>query len=885
MLALWKRLLAFFRGSRLDRDLDDEIAAHLAMQEEEFRQRGMSAPEARAAARREFGGVAQTAEVYRENRGLPWLDTAAKDIRYAARGLRRNPGFTAAAVLSLALGIGANTAIFSMYHALLLRMLPVSHPEQLVTLYRTGGWGRGFSSYPLYLEIRKRNDLFSAVFGRSTVDKAPFRAANGDRPETAQVELVTGNYFAALGVAPAIGRLFTDDDNRTPKGHPLAVLSYDFWKRRFGGDPAVLGQTVTVDKDRLTIIGVTARGFRGVEVDHHPDLWEPAMMADTDFADVNQYWLWILARRRPDVPIRKVQAAMQVLLEQHLAGIYGNHPNAGYRKMAMDQHMEVRQGGGGLSSLRENFTKPLTILLAAVGLVLLASCANVANLLLARGAARQKEIAVRLSLGATRGRLMRQALTESLLLAMAGSAIGILLAWWGERGVLQFLPAASGDPFDAAPNPTALAFTIAIALLAAALFGLAPALRSTAIDPAESIKSGGGQAGHRGSRLRQMLVIAQVAFSVILVALAGLFGHSLAALRSVDLGFRNQNVIQFTVEMPMAWKAAQTTAVREGLLARMEALPGVSLVSFGAPGLFANGSSNGTVRVPGSEATAHEPAWVSVQSVAPRFFDIIGSTPLLGREFTPSDTASSPKVAIVNQAFVHAFLPAEPHPLNRVISRDEKTFIPIVGVVRDIPAHGLRDKIVPAVYVPVAQSPTFFGAVLVRTALPRESLAPAIRKETAKLGPEIAASEPRTIRQQIDDTIFQDRLIATVGGFFGVVALLLAAVGLYGVMAYSAARRAREIGIRIAMGARRGAVLWMVLRGSLVLVVGGLAIGVPVSMVAAQKVAPVLFAINAGDSLTFVGTAVVLLAVGLAAAFVPARRAASLEPMRVLRQE
>jgi len=382
-----------------------------------------------------------------------------------------------------------------------------------------------------------------------------------------------------------------------------------------------------------------------------------------------------------------------------------------------------------------------------------------------------------------------------------------------------------------------------------------------------------------------MLVIAQVAFSVILVALAGLFGHSLAALRSVDLGFRNQNVIQFAIEMPMAWKPAQTTAVREGLLARMEALPGVSLVSFGAPGLFQNGSSSGTVRVPGSEATAHEPAWVSMQSVAPRFFDVIGSTPLLGREFTPSDTAASPKVAIVNQAFVRAFLPGEPHPLNRVLSFDEKTFIPIVGVVRDIPYQGLREKIVPAVYVPVAQSPTFFGSVLVRTALPRESLAPAIRKETEKLGPEIAVSDPRTIRQRIDDTIFQDRLVATVGGFFGVVALLLAAVGLYGVMAYSAARRAREIGIRIAMGARRGAVLWMVLRGSLLLVVGGLAIGVPVSMVAAQKVAPVLFSISAGDSLTFISTAIVLLAVGLAAAFVPARRAASLEPMRVLRQE
>jgi predicted permease len=885
MLTLWKRLVAFFHGERLDRDLDEEISAHLAMQEEEFRQRGMSAAEARAAAHREFGGVAQTAEVYRERRGLPWLETAVQDIRYTLRGLRGSPGFTAAAVLSLALGIGANTAIFSMYHALLLRMLPVQHPEELVTLYRTGGWGRGYCSYPLYLEIRKRSDLFSGVAGRSGVEKAAFRAGNSDRPETVQVEAVTGSYFGMLGVAPAVGRLFTDDDNRTPKGHPLAILSYDFWERRFGGDPSVLGQIVTVDKDRLTIVGVAARGFRGVEVDHHPDLWEPAMMWDADFANGNWYWLWIMARRHPQVPTGKVQAAMQVLLEQHLMALYGNHPNAAYRKTAMAQHMEVREGGVGLSSLREDFATPLTILMAAVGLVLLAACANVANLLLARGAARQKEIAVRLSLGATRARLMRQALTESLLLALAGSGVGILLAWWGERGVLQFLPAASGDPFDAAPDTTALFFTIGIALVAAALFGLAPAWRSTAVDPAECIKSGGAQGARRHSALRQMLVVAQVAFSVMLVVLAGLFGHSLAALRSVDLGFHNQSVVGFSFEMPGSWKPDQTAAIRDGLLARMEALPGVSLVSFGSPGPFQDGWSSSALRVPGSELTAREPAWVSVQRVAPRYFEIIGSAPLTGREFIRTDTVSAPKVAMVNQTFVHSFMPGERYPLNRVVSFDGEHQVAIVGVVHDIPHRGLKDKIAPTVYVPVTQDPTAFGAVLLRSQRSTEELAAQIRREVERLGPDVSASDPKTIRQRIDESIFQDRLVATVGGFFGALALLLAAVGLYGVMAYAAARRAREIGIRIAMGAKCGEVLWMVLRGSLALVLAGLAIGIPVSLAAARKVAPVLFGIRADDSLTFVSTACVLLAVGLAAAFVPALRAASMEPMLVLRQE
>jgi predicted permease len=384
-----------------------------------------------------------------------------------------------------------------------------------------------------------------------------------------------------------------------------------------------------------------------------------------------------------------------------------------------------------------------------------------------------------------------------------------------------------------------------------------------------------------------VLVVGQVAFSVMLVAMAGLFGHSLAALRSVDMGFHNPNVVAFTLEMPGRWKETEIASAREQLLARLETLPGVSMVSFGMPGPFKGGFSTSSVRVPGWELTAREPAWLNTQRVAPRYFEIIGSSPVAGREFTVTDTATAPKVALVNQAFVLAFLSGEQHPLDRVLnfSDDKPEPVAIVGVVRDIPHQGLREKIVPTVYLPVTQSPAAFGAVLLRSQLSAKELAPAIRHEVERLGPEVSATEPTTIRQRIDESIFQDRLVAMVGGFFGGLALLLAAIGLYGVMAYAAARRAREIGIRIALGAKRGEVLWMVLRGSLALVVAGLAIGVPVSLLAARKVAPVLFGIRADDSLTFVSTACVLLAVGLAAAFVPARRAASTEPMLVLRQE
>ncbi len=883
MKVFWKRFAALFRRGGAERDLSDEIAAHLAMQEEEFRLAGMDANAARQAALREFGGVAQTQETWRERRAIPWIETASRDVRYALRGLRRSPGFAAAAVLSLALGIGANTAIFSMFHALMLSMLPVSHPEQLVTLYRTGAWGRGYSSYVLYLEVVKRSDLFNGVIARSSVNQAPFRSGAGDRPETAQLEYVSGNYFQVLGIGPAVGRVFTPDDNRTPHAHPVAVLSHDFWRRRFGADPSVLGRTVIADGQPLTVVGVAARGFRGVEVDHHPDLWLPAMMTTGNIMEPGAYWMWILARRRPEVPRQQVQAAIDVLLKNHLAALYGNHQNVAFRKTAMAQQIEVREGGVGLSMLRDEFGSSLIVLMAAVVLVLLTACANVANLLLTRGAARRKEIALRLSLGATRGRLVLQAVAESLLLALAGCALGAGVAFWADRGILQFLPAASGDPFNAAPNAAVLAFTIAISFAAALLFGVAPAFRSTAIDPADAIKSGMASGGGRESRTRRVLVVAQVAFSVMLVALAGLFSHSLMTLRAADLGFRNQEVMGSTLDYPAAWKEPEIRAARQRLQTQLESLPGVSLVSYGTPGPYQNGYSTASVQIPGSDVANREPAWVNVHRVAPRYFEILGSTILAGREFDRGDTAGSRNVAIVNQAFVRKYLAGDSHPLERVLKfGDSPAFI--VGVCEDIRHLGVRARLEPTVYLPAAQKEMNFGTILVRSQLPREEVARALTRLIGTLTG-VSGSDPHTIRQSIDDSIFQDRLLATVGGFFGLLALLLAAIGLYGVVAYGMTRRSREIGIRIALGAHRGTVLWMALRDALLLVAGGLVLGLPASIAAAGAVSTLLFGIKPADPWTFASTGAVLLAAGLGAAFLPARRAARIDPVQVLRQE
>jgi len=596
----------------------------------------------------------------------------------------------------------------------------------------------------------------------------------------------------------------------------------------------------------------------------------------------------MMARVRPNVPRSRVQAALDVLMRQHLYAHYGSSRNAGFRDRALGQRLAVHDGDVGLSMLRQQFGKPLGVLLGLVALVLVAACVNVANLLLARGTARQKEIAMRLSLGATRGRLVRQALAETLLLAAAGSAAGIALAAWSVRAIAGFLPEQSGNPFTNAPDWPVLAFTCAISALSALLFGLGPALRSTAVDPASRLRA--GTAG-RGGRpvLRRGLVVAQVAFSVVLVAIAGLFGHSLLALRSVDLGFRNQNVIAFSLDFPRSWKGNLAQA-QEGLLQALSAIPGVSSASAAFPGLFGNGTSSESLRLPGSERTAAGAVDVDLACVAPRYFETIGAD-LQGRDFNRNDTAGAPKVAVVNEAFVREFLPGEAHPESRWITFDdskptggERTSI--VGVVRDIRQNSIQENVVPRVYVPAAQRQVDWPSdIVVRSTLPPPALFAIAGREVRQIGSGVWFADWKTIRERIDDSIFEQRLLAALGGFFGLLALLLAAVGLYGVMSYGMARRAGEIGIRMALGAGRIHVIGMALADALALVAGGLILGFPLAWVAARAVRSLLFDISAFDPLAFGGTAAVLIAAALGAAFLPARRAASLDPVGALRQE
>ena len=821
------------------------------------------------------------------------MESLAKDTRYGLRGLRRNPAFTLAAVLSLALGIGANTAIFSFIDTLMLRLLPVENPSQLLSLYRTGGWGKGYAAYPLYLEFRKHTDLFAGVFARSGTDKVRFDRGHGNSVDYVQREYVTGNYFDVLGVRPAIGRLFKDDDNRTPQGHPLVILSYDFWRNRMGLDPAILGRVLKVDEQPLTVIGVAAPGFHGVEVESHADMWVPAMMFRGEVMQPGNHWIWIMARSRPEIPRRRVQAAANTIMQQYLMSVYGGQRDTTFGKWALSQKIEVRDGGVGISMLRDSFGKPLTILMGAVGLVLLIACANVANLLIARGAARRREIALRFSLGATRWRLVRQWLIESLTLALLGSILGLAFALWGERYMLLFLPPGAGEQFDVTPDSTVLGFTLGISILSAVLFGLAPALRATSLDPAAALKDGGSQQPGRGTRagFRKALVVVQVALSVVLVVAAGLFAHSLAGLRSINPGFAAQNVVTFSLDYPEAWKGADKEKHRERLLARLAEIPGVASTSYGAPGPYRGGSWSAGIRVPGSARTAKEGVEVNEQAVGPAYFETIGVRPLRGREFNQADILATRKIALVNESFVREFLPGTQDPVDRIFSFDdskpeggEPTYI--VGVVRDILHDGLRTRAKSTVYVPfhdgaVALDPT----LLVRAQLPAASLLAVTRRELNRLNPEVPLVEPRTLRERVDDSIFVDRMIAALSGFLGGLALLLAAIGIYGVMAYAVTRRTAEIGLRIALGAAPSRIEWMMLRDGLLLIALGVAIGLPLSLAAGRISESLLYGVKPNDPLTLALTIAALLAIGVLAAFLPARRAATIAPVEALRHE
>ncbi len=819
-----------------------------------------------------------------------------QDLRFALRILAKNPGFTLIAVLTLALGIGANTAIFSVLDSVLLRSLPVPHPEQLVTLSDPDEHGSSFGS-----EGGDRSQLEITIPNSSS--------STGAQKESARIRLVSADYFATLGVTPAAGAFFTREVDRARGGSPIAVLSYAFWKQRFSLDPLALGKTIQIRQTAFQIVGITPPGFFGETVGEFPDLWIPMMMQDSIYPGrdlltaaedlTNMHiWLQVMARLKPGVTPEQAKASINVVFKGLLESKVGASISAEERRHALDQRINLQQAARGSSVLREHFGEPLKILMAMVGFVLLIACANVANLLLARGAARQREFALRLAIGAGRVRLIRQLLTESLLLAVSGTAAGLLLAQWTDTLLLRMVSGASAGPpsihLDLQPDARVLGFTLGVTLLTTILFGLIPSLYSTRRDLTPVLKSTptgtSSEVSHRRFSTGKILVVTQVAVSVILLVSAGLFVRSLSKLGEVKLGYNLENLILFRVDAaPGGYKGAAIPRFQLDLLARISAIPGLRGATVSKDGLFSGSESADPIAVEGYTPKAGDEMHSRMDHVGPGYFSTLGIPILMGREIEAQDAPGIIRAAVINQTFARRFFP-NTNPIGKHV-RDTYSGNPaemiVVGVAADAKYNDLREKALPRIYAPLAnpmwENPAAFYEV--RTYADPQAVAATLRRVVQEAAPTLPPIKVHTMSWLVDDSLQTDRFIEQLAGVFSLLALLLAAIGLYGLMAYTVSRRTRDIGIRLALGAEPGNVVWQVLRETLVLVLIGIVIGVPVALGSTHFMRSMLFGLGLADPVAILFAATLLALVATLAGFLPARRASQVDPMVALRYE
>jgi putative ABC transport system permease protein len=893
----WRR---FFRRRYWDEERAREIEAYLELEASENKARGMSPEEARYAAHRKFGNATQVREeIYRMNT-IGFLETLWQDLRYGARLLRLNPGFALVALLSLALGIGANTAIFQLLDSVRLSSLPVSNPQELATVHivdrhwASGNFTGRYSelTYALWEQIRERQQAFSGIFAWGTDE---FRLGEGGDVQFAEGIWVSGEFFNVLGVQPLLGRLFTPDDDQRGCGSPGAVLSYAFWQRRFGGETSVVGRKLMLQGHPFEIVGVTPANFFGVEVGHRFDVAipvcsEPILHAENPKLDKRHYW-WLatMGRLKPGWSVERANAHIAAigptLLEATIPPVYPPDRVKRY----LEYKLGVEAAGSGFSSLRQTFSAPLWLLLGIAGLVLLIACANLANLMLARASARQREIAVRLALGASRGRLVRQLLSESLLLAAAGAAAGAFLARSLSRFLVDFLSTEGSRLFvDLSLDWRVLAFTTALAMLTCLLFGLTPAVRATSASPGAVMKAAGRgmTAGRERFSLRRALVVSQVALSCVLLVTALLFVRSLRNLVTLDAGFRQDGILIASADLtPLQLAKERREVFKQDLIDRVNAIPGVEATAANAITPISDSTWTKNVLI-GAEDKGN----ALVNQVTPGYFNTLEIPLLAGRDFDQHDDTSAPLVAVVNEMFAEKFLP-ETNPIGATFRFDGSAgeVLPtfeIIGLVRNTKYRELRDELEPIVFLPALQDrdPDNGVSLVIRAGGSLDTLLPAVKDTIAKVSPAIPVRF-RAFKTQILESLMPQRLMATLSGFFGLLAVLLATVGLYGVMSYVVARRRNEIGIRMALGAGQGSVVAMILREAGWLVVFGLAIGMTLAVGAARVISGMLFGLEPNDPLTLATAAAGLAAVALAASFLPARRAAKLNPTVALREE
>ena len=847
------------------------------------------------------------------------IDTAFRDFKYSLRTLARTPGFTAIAILTLALGIGANTAIFTLLDQVLLRLLPVKNPQELVLLTMRGhhygsNWGGNAISHPMFRDFAAHNEVFSDMFCRFPFDAS--LSFNG-QAEHVQLELVSGTYFSTLGLNPILGRVFTPEDDKIPDAYPYAVLNYAYWKSRFAGDPEIIGKTLTVNNYPYTIVGVLQPGFDGMELGRSPKLFLPIMMEkevlvgnpEDMLKERRNRWVNAFGRLKPGVTREQAKASLQPfmhsMLEMEVKEKAFAHASPYDREQFLKCTIDVLPGSQGRSYTRQALSTPLWVLMATTGLVLLIACANLANLLLVRGSARKKEIAIRLAMGATRPRIIAQLLIESLSLSAFGALAGLALAYWADKALMAaYLPSDSGGlKISTTPDLRILFFTLAVTLITGVLFGLVPALQTTKPNVATTLKDeaaavvGGGHGA-----LRKSLVIAQVTLSLLLLIGAGLFSKSLGNLRNLGPGFNPQNLIGFEIDPSYSgYNVARLKAFYPQLLDALSSIPGVQSTGLASLRILEDDEWDSSMTVEGftpPTPDAHPEPYMN--EISPNYFATMGVPIVNGRDFRPSDTGEvhhrpddpygwNPSVVMINETFAKKYF-AGRNPVGMHVGFGEDPGTPtdmeIIGVVKDIKYTNLRDEIPPQAYLPYMADRYIGGmTIYVRTVADPALLMSSIRAKLRDLDPNIPIASMRTTEVQINNSLSTERMIASLSAVFGFLATLLAVIGLYGVMAYTVAQRTREVGIRMALGAAQGNVIWMIMREVLILIAIGVAAGVPASLALTKLVESQLFGLSPHDPATLVFATVALAFVASAAGYVPALRASRLDPMKALRYE
>jgi predicted permease len=917
----WKdyslRLRALFFRRRMDEELQEELQLHIDMQARKNQRHESDTAEATRQARLQFGSLVRATEECRDERGISSIEIAARDLRFALRMLRKSPGFAAVAVLTLALGIGANTAIFSVINSVLLSNLPVRDPQQLVFLTNPdeqgfeigfGDGDRDFVTYPEFQQLERNGQVFSGLLAASNfTSRIPVEVQTADSAASgapAHISLISGSYFSVLGVTPILGRAFDTEVDKLRDASPVAVISDGFWRERFGGARDVIGRKIRILNSSYEVVAVAPPQFHGETVGANPDIWVPLTMQSEIFPghdylsqETNPFrkaeWLQAIGRLKPGVTLAQAKANIEVEFHQMMEAQTGGM-SAQDKRRFLNQHLAVTPGSRGASTLRGDFGKPLRILMAIVSLILLIACANIANILLARSAARQKEISIRVALGATGTRLFRQVLTESILLAAIGGAVGLLLAQWADAALLRMVSTTSNQVrLDIHPNAAVLAFTLGVSLLTGILFGLTPAFQATRVDLKGASRGGAGTTARPGRvPTGKILVVAQVSLSLLLLVVAGLFVRSFRNLSETQLGYDRDHLLEFFVDpLSYGYRPTEIPALDQSILLRIDAIPGVGGATLIDNPLMSSLDSNSPVTIEGQKPLPGDDAHARWDMVGPNFFSTTGIPILEGREITDGDSGNGQRVGVINETMARKFFPHSNPIGQRVFVHTEPGEAPfvIVGVVQDSKQHSAKEKPFPRFYVPyfnpIGNDWTAGAAILVRTAGDPSSLPSAIRSVVKQAAPNLPTVAMKTMDQRLSDSLVTDRMIADLSGAFGVLAVVLVCIGLYGVMAYATSGRTNEIGIRIALGAQRSGILWLILRESLLLVLIGAAIGVPLVFAAGKWISSLLFGLQPADPVALAFAIALMFVIGVLASYIPARRATRVDAMVALRQE